>query len=71
MSHSMTSINQFKTPLRQDTDGRWIHVMETISYLTNLILVYDEIQSLPELFLLTAGQRSNPLRHPRFGVSEV
>jgi len=50
MSHSMTSINKFQTLLRQDTDGRWIHVMETVSYLTNLILVYDEIQSSPELF---------------------
>ena len=46
----MTSINKFQTLLRQDTDGRWIHVMETVSYLTNLILVYDEIQSSPELF---------------------
>ena len=51
MSHSMTSINKFQTLLRQDTDGRWIHVMETVSYLTNLILVYDEIQSSPKLFI--------------------
>ena len=50
MSHSMTSINQFQTPLWKDTDGHWIHVMEMVSYLTNLILVYDEIQSSPEIF---------------------
>ena len=61
MIHSMTSMNQFQTLLWQDTDGSWIHVMETGSYLTNLILVYDEIQISLELFLLTAGRRSNPL----------
>ena len=44
----MTSIHQFQALLRRDTDGRWIHVMETVYYLTNLILMYDEIQSSPE-----------------------
>ena len=51
MNHSKTSIYQFQTLLWQDTDRHWIHVMETVSYLTNRILVYDEIQSLLELFI--------------------
>ena len=51
MSHSKNSIYQFQTLLRQDMDGRWIHVMETVSYLTNIILVYDEIKSSLKLFI--------------------
>ena len=63
MSHLKTSIYQFQTLMRQDTDGRWIHVMAMVSYLTNIFWCMMKHKARPNYLFFIAGWRFNPLQH--------
>lgn len=49
--------------LQQGYDGRWTHVMATVSHLTNLVIAYEQIQYSPGLMIHAIKHEIISFRH--------